>query len=115
MTISECLERLENTFSKNGIIGNSLVEVIHAERDYKTFIIDSFGGYLILNDSFLSFFFDTLQLAEVQFRKWTVGTIITNHYPFVLWNFTTAFRRFRAAENLLLCGYSLSGYLGREV
>jgi hypothetical protein len=28
----------------------------------------------------------------------------------VLWIFSTVFRKFRAAENLLLCGYSLSGY-----
>lgn len=109
MNVSEWIDRLEKTFSENGVIGNSLLEVIKAEIDYKPFITKTFKGYLVLTDSFLSFFFDTLKFAEDQFHERAAGTI-TNHYPFVLWIFSTAFRKFRAAENLLLCGYSFSGY-----
>lgn len=109
MNVSECIDRLEKTFSEKGVTGNSLLGVIEAEKDYKPFIIKTFHGYLVLTDSFLSFFFDTLKLAEAQFRT-RAARIITNHYPFVLWIFSTVFRKFRAAENLLLCGYSLSGY-----
>lgn len=109
MNVSEWQRRLESTFSKNGIIGSKLVDIINQENEYGNYIINTFHGYGVLQDSFFDFFIETLQRANYFVRKHGIHRE-ASYYNFTFLTQVTNFRSFRAAENLLLKGYPLDGY-----
>lgn len=109
MNVSEWQRRLESTFSKNGIIGSKLVDIINQESEYGNYVINTFHGYGVLQDSFFDFFIETLQRANQFGRKHGIPKEAP-YYNITFLTQLTNFRNFRAAENLLLKGYPLDGY-----
>lgn len=109
MNVNEWQKRLEKTFSSNGIIGLKLVNIINQENEYWNYVINTFHGYRVLQDSFFDFFIDTLQKAGRFAREHGVPNEAT-YYSITLLSQLTIFRSFRAAENLLLKGYPLDGF-----
>lgn len=109
MNVSEWQKRLERTFSSKGIIGPRLVDIINQENECGNYVINTFHGYRVLQDSFFDFFIDTLQKAGHFAREHGVPREAT-YYNITLLSQLTIFRSFRAAENLLLKGYPLDGY-----
>lgn len=109
MNVSEWQRRLERTFSKNGIIGSRLVDIINQENEYGNYVINTFHGYRVLQDSFFDFFIDTIQRAAHFAGKHGIPSEAT-YYNSTLLSQLIIFRSFRATENLLLKGYPLDGY-----
>lgn len=109
MNVSEWQRRLESTFSKNGIISSKLVDIINQESEYGNYVINTFHGYVVLQDSFFDFFIETLQRANQFGRKYGIPKEAP-YYNITFLTQLTNFRSFRAAENLLLKGYPLDGY-----
>jgi hypothetical protein len=104
------LDDIKSTFEKEGIIGHRLTEIIRKEQEYKYYIVSKFRGYNILMDAFLSFFIETFDAVSRQFKE---NEKIDNvkYYNAIVAEQVMNFRSFRAAENLLLCGYPQAGYI----
>lgn len=109
MDVSKWQRRLEEAFTKDGIIGHRLVGVINQEKEYGDYVINTFHGYGVLQDCFFNFFIDTIQQANHFAQKHGIPKEAT-YYNITLLSQITNFRSFRAAENLLLKGYPLDGY-----
>src|SRR6266849_207487 len=109
MDVSEWQGRLEQTFMENGVVGGSLLDVLAGEQAYFSSVENNFYGYLILTDSFFSFYVDTLRLADSKRIEKGQALGKTWYSPLLLHR-ATNFRIFRAAENLFRLGYPLSGY-----
>ncbi len=109
MDTAEWRQRLEATFTKNGVIVGKLQNVIAAEKVYPLFVQEQFYDNLLLVNSFLTFFAETLTLASDQYDERPDAPCVQSCGSLLV-NQTANFRRFRAAENLLYVGYSLSGF-----
>jgi hypothetical protein len=109
MDVAEWQSRLENYFKVNGITGKPLLPVLAMESDYGRYVVETFLGQFVLMDSFFAFFIETVNRAVTlgRSKKWPPEY---STYPLVLQYYITVFRSFRAAENLLKCGYPLDGY-----
>ena len=109
MTVEEWQERLEKAFTSNGIIGAQLVSVIEQEQKYGIYINRKFHGQNILMESFQAIFIESIRLAirNVYITGWPEDK---PYYPMTILYYLTMFRRLRAAENLIRCGYPLDGY-----
>jgi hypothetical protein len=109
--VAEWQKRLTDTFSQRGVVGGALIEVLKAESAYYSFVTDKFHGHLVIMDSFGAFSIETLRLAETQYR---VAYVQQNKrykwYSRLLIDYVMNFKRVRATENLLLCGYPTTGY-----
>jgi hypothetical protein len=107
-------KRLDEAFNEDGVVGGKLLKVIKAEEGFSIHVSNNYNIYHKLTGSFLSFFMQTLEIAEhyKNTKKQKTGI----WYVPLLLDQTTTFRVFRAAENLLFKGYPLSGYsILREV
>ncbi len=109
MSVKEWEERLKATFGQGGVTGGILLSLYDAEKQYRRFICTRLRGRLVLMDSFFAFFMETLGAAELCFRQ-RHAEFRHRWYALVLLNYAILFRRFRAAEALLLHGYPFSGY-----
>jgi hypothetical protein len=109
MDVAEWQRRLEDTFRKDGIIGQRLLKVIKQENEYGDYVINTFQGYVVLQDCFFDFFIDTLRRASHFAHEHGVPKEAT-YYNITLLSQTINLKSFRAAENLLLKGYPLDGY-----
>ena len=90
-----------------GVLGPYLRPVLVREQDYRSYVEGTFHGSIVLTHCFLSFYRETLSTAEARWRELLVTLDVPWYMPLLLLhsaNFTT----FRAAENLLLCGYPFS-------
>jgi hypothetical protein len=109
MDVAEWQRRLENYFMVDGVTGKPLIPVLDMESAYGRYVVETFKGQFVLMDSFFAFFIQTVNKAIkfAHLKKWPPEYPT---YPFVLLYYVTIFRSFRAAENLLKCGYPLDGY-----
>ena len=109
MDVAEWQRRLENYFKVDGITGKPLIPVIEMESAHGRYVVERFQGQFVLMDSFFGFFIETVNkaIAFASLKRWPSKY---PNYPFVLIYYVTIFRSFRAAENLLRCGYPLDGY-----
>jgi hypothetical protein len=109
MNVAEWQRRLENNFTVKGIVGGHLRVVHDNERLCEDYFVQHYHGQSVLIDSFQSFYIETINIARkyIEANGWPKGK---QHYAISLLYFVVAFRRFRAAENLLLMGYPLDGY-----
>ena len=109
LTVGEWQKRLETNFTKNGLVGGSLVQVYKAEDDVGHYLVQNFKGQSALLDSFQGFYIDTLNLAYDQIKSdgWPKNAI---NYPVALAYLSNLFRRFRACEVLYIKGYPLDAY-----
>lgn len=110
MNVSEWQDRLEKYFNENGIIGGTyLLDIINQESEYGEYIENRFIGHRVLIDSFFNFFVETIKKANniVKTKGWHSNY---RNYATTILYYITIFRRFRAAENLLIKGYPLDGY-----
>jgi len=108
MDKEEWQTRLESAFEERGIVGGRLSPILQLERAHSDHVLQRFHPYLVLADSFLSFFLETLAVAQKR-----VGQTRDSERPFyrsVMRGYAILFQKFRATENLLLSGYPLSGY-----
>ena len=109
MEVEQWQKRLEDNFTEGGIVGGpKLVSLLSSENTFCAHISDKYHGYVVLADSFFSFYIETLETAESQARK--KGAEADPDYFGILIDYASAFRTFRAAERLLVSGYPLSGY-----
>src|SRR3989442_3174279 len=109
MDISEWQDRLEQTFMENGVVGRSLLDVLAYEQAHFSYVENNFHGYLVLTNSFFSFYVDTLRLADSH-RLQKGSALSAQRYGLLLLHRAISFRIFRAAENLFIRGYPLFGY-----
>ena len=109
MNVAEWQRRLEKYFMVGGVTGNSLIPVLTMESDFGRYVVVRFHGQFVLMDSFFEFFIDTIDKAVKLARLKKLPSEYST-YPLVLHYYITIFRSFRAAENLLKCGYPLDGY-----
>jgi len=109
MDVDEWQKRLEDNFSSSGVVGGHLLGVIEAEQAYGRHVLGRFHGQSVLMDSFQSFYIETLVLAEkyVSTHGWPQDA---PYYSTILVYYLTAFRGFRACQNLFVHGYPLDGY-----
>jgi hypothetical protein len=110
MNVGDWQNRLEETFTYNGVIGGRILpSTIEQERICGSYFIHKFVGHRILADSFLDFFAVTVRSAAEGHSKhgWPSDH---PYYPICLVEFVTQFRGMRAAEVLYLSGYPLDGY-----
>lgn len=110
MDVSEWQARLEENFSgDDGIIGQNLMPIIELERDYWSYVESKFRGYRVLNESFYSFYVETMQRTNHYIKDggWPKER---PEYSTTLLHFVTNFRSMRAAETLLMNGYPTDGY-----
>lgn len=109
MDVAEWQRRLENYFKVDGVTGKPLILVLDMESAYRRYVVGRFQGQFVLMDSFFGFFIETVNKAVkfAHLKKWPPEY---PNYPLVLLYYATIFRSFRAAENLLKCGYPLDGY-----
>ena len=111
MEVEEWQKRLEETFGTGEFVGASLLEIIGWEDQYGIAMANVFHGFFALSSAFQSFYVDTLRLVETS-KPPREATLF---WPLVFIH-VSAFRLFRAAENLFLKGYPLIGYsLMREL
>lgn len=97
-------QQLEQMFIDNGCVERSIGPIVKAENDYRQYA-RSFHGHRILTDSFLSFFIDSILLAQ---RR--TSNLKQDCHAFNILTLSSNFRRFRAANILFLNGHPLSGY-----
>ena len=110
MSLAEWQTRLEQTFDRDGMIGEtSLLPVFDAERKYGAEVDSRFKGLLVLSDSFQNFLLGTIRLAEDKWRKGDVSGEY-NWYGVLLMECGALFRALRAADVLLHSGYPLDGF-----
>lgn len=107
--IARWQERLEDTFLSDIPEGERLSEIIEYEKDYGGYINEKLRGYRVLTDSFFNFYLDTIRSANIWLSKNSLPQNWSNYLRTLLF-YVTIFKSFRAAENLLLCGYPLDGY-----
>jgi len=108
MSVEEWRERHAGRFSYNGHIGGNLISVDRSEAEAGSQIIDRLPRHIVLMDSFMGFFLETLVLARDRIRA--VGWSRDAHYPAALVCFSNMFRRFRCCEVLFMKGYAFDGY-----
>jgi len=108
MNVSEWQKRLEDNFSSNGVIGEKLMSIIEQENDFGLQMLN-YQGHRILNDSFQSFFIETLEQTDQWLGRNGVSAGAPT-YLFILLQYVSMFKRLRAAENLFLHGYPLDGF-----
>jgi hypothetical protein len=109
MDVAAWQKRLEEHFSTDHVVGRDLVSLYSSENAYEQFIVSKLHGYLVLMDSFQSFFAHTLALAEDKYRASYSRLRLEWYTPYLL-NCTMLFRRFRAAAISALHGYPFAGY-----
>ena len=102
------LNRIEQTFNENGVVGPRLNDVISVELAYREYVREHMRGYAVLADSFQSFYYDTLHAAKNQTASDNVRRETPYHSLYLL-SHLTIFRRIRAGETLLYHGYPLDG------
>lgn len=111
----EWQDRIERTFNENGIVGPRVRIVVLAEMAYGKYVQEHMRGYVVLADSFQSFYYDTLLAANNQNRRDNVEKDARYHSLYLL-SHLTIFRQIRAAETELYHGYPLDGLsLLREI
>jgi len=109
MDVDQWQKRLEDNFTEGGIVGGSkLASLLGSEDTFGAHVSNNYHGYLVLADSFFSFYIDTLEMAESQARE--MGAEADPDYFGILIDYASTFRTFRAAERLLVSGYPLPGY-----
>jgi hypothetical protein len=64
MTDPEWQTRLAQNFTTTGLIGGNLADIDRYELEAGNWVVERFGGHLVLLDSFMGFFLDTLDLAQ---------------------------------------------------
>ncbi|GBE17320.1 hypothetical protein BMS3Abin15_01161 [bacterium BMS3Abin15] len=109
MNVSEWQKRLEDTFSKNGVIGPRLLDILNQELDYGNYVVNTFHGYSVLQDCFFDFLIESIQRANQYIHENGIPKEAEYYRPTLLSHIAN-FRNFRAAENLLMKGYPLDGY-----
>ncbi len=101
--------RLESTFGQRGDAGPLGKDVWPKEQEYGHYVIANAYGYVVLANSFQSFFYETITTCLTQYRH-PNATKEAPYQPTVLLEHLTLFRSIRATENLLYCGYPLDAY-----
>jgi hypothetical protein len=109
MTVDEWQTRLEKVISDDPGLSAILADVLEHENAYGQTIADKFRGHHALMTTFTAFWAKTLFLAARQ-KPPENPRFKGENYLQVHAQFTANFRRFRAAEHLLYCGYPLFGY-----
>jgi len=108
MAVAAWQRRLEDAFSTGDVVGARLFEVIDLEKECGRYFVNTFHGQSVLMHAFQDFYIETLLASEawVADNGWPQG----EYYSVVVLTYLTAFRSFRACENLLLYGYPLDGF-----
>lgn len=109
MSVNNWQRRLEDAFTKDGIVGGGLLPVLEGERKCRKFVVSKFHGQMVLGDSFQAFFIDTLQLAESKYRASPLFRTL-QWYAYLLLLQLANFRTLRAAEILFVNGRPGQGY-----
>lgn len=109
MNVGEWQNRLEETFSVDGIVGRRLLDILDAEKAYGVHIAKTYHGHLCLINSFFDFYIETIQKA----MEWTQENGWPNdltYYSYTVLYNVTNFKSFRAADTLFMNGYPYDGY-----
>ncbi len=101
--------RLEDTFGPNGKGGALWTEVPAKEDAYGAYVRTNAHGYIVLSNSFQTFFYSTLVACVSQYREST-ATESAPYQPTFLLDCLTLFRSCRATNSLLFRGYPLDAY-----
>ena len=102
-------ERLETTFGQYGMSESLWTDVPPKEAAYEAYVRGNAHGYLVIANSFQSFFYDSLIACLQQYVNRDATTAAPYQPPFFL-NCLTLFRSCRSTNTLLLCGYPLDAY-----
>lgn len=104
--VEEWRERLEQTFGEDGMIGGARISQLYErELAYPAHINESYYGYTVLADSFVSFFMQSLELTHSHCTEqgWQdLGTLFMQQL--------TNFKTLRGAQNAFLYGYPYGGF-----
>ncbi len=110
MDVGKWQQRLEETFSVEGIVGKRLLDILDAEKEYGVHISETYHGHLILINSFFDFYIETIQktIAWTEKNGWPNESL--PYYIFTVLYYVTNFKSFRAADILFMNGYPYDGY-----
>ena len=100
--------RLEQTFNEGGVIGPRLFPILQAEREIHAGVEGCIRGYMVLSDSFQSFWVDTIH-SSLRQNFTSPEATAAPYLSSALLDHVTMFRGMRAAEVLLYAGYPLDG------
>src|SRR5207244_676007 len=81
-----------------------------AEREFGKAVDDQLKGHLLISESFQSFLFSTIRLAEDKWRRDKTKPPGRDWYGLFLLEFAALFRAIRAADILFHSGYPLDGF-----
>jgi hypothetical protein len=109
MDVEKWQRRIEAAFTEAGVLGPYLHPVLVSEQSYRSYVEDTFHGYIVLTNSFLSFYVETLTTVEARLHELSVTLDAPWYVPLLLLH-SANFSTFRGAENLLLWGYPFAGY-----
>ena len=101
-------KRLEAAFSTGDVVGARLFEVVDLEKECGRYFVNTFHGQSVLMHAFQDFYIESLRASEAWVAK--NGWPAAEYYGALVLTYLTAFRSFRACENLLLRGYPLDGF-----
>lgn len=109
MNVKQWQDRLEETFSFNGIVGGQLLKIVQCEQECGEYYVKTFRGQARLIDSFQGFLINTIEKSVDLVAKngWPHNS---EHYSATIIYFIMMIRRVRACECLLSNGYHMDGY-----
>lgn len=107
MEVDEWQKRLTDNFSRNGIVGFKLMEIINQERECAEYFTKNYLGQDRLMHSFQDFYIETIE----ELNEWIMrnGWPHYDHFIIAYMYFIITFKRIRACENLMLRGYYYDG------
>lgn len=107
--ITSWLKKLENKF---GYLGKSpnVSELFFREKSHSAYIERSFSGHLLLLNSFIEFYAESVSLAGSISLLGSPQESSPIDYPLILMHFKTHLHTFRACEILFSQGYPMNAY-----
>lgn len=109
MNTEEWQKRLEQTFSRNGVVGYLLNDVLSAEKNYSILVEDKYQGHSVLSHSFQHFYIESIHEAT-KYWKDKDRTPLPDYYSGICLQHLTIFRNIRAADVLFHNGYPMDGF-----
>jgi len=102
-------QKLEDTFTLDGVIGKKVSLVMEYEKNYGNFVEEKYRGHSILVHSFQEFFIETLEIAGSAWNEHDRKPTPPTYSETWLWHLAN-FRSLRAIDILFHNGYPMDGF-----